>query len=81
MSFMSLNKPIKVVHIDATRIREELENMVKDGDLKTSGGFINFDEPATFIEKHMSYLATHPKVNPEPYLANLRTMIKIRPFK
>jgi hypothetical protein len=33
----------------------------------------------TFKEKHLSYLKEHPKVNPQIYLANLRTMIKIRP--
>jgi hypothetical protein len=33
----------------------------------------------SFQEKHMSYLKGHPKTNPEYYLANLRTVLRIRP--
>ena len=38
-------------------------------------------QPMAFIDKHVIYLKGHPKVNPEFYLANLRTMIKIRPSR
>jgi hypothetical protein len=31
-----------------------------------------------FRERHISYLKTHPKVNPQDYLANIKTMIRIR---
>ena len=35
-------------------------------------------EVVSFKEKHLTYLQQHPKVNARNYLANLRTMIKIR---
>ncbi len=31
-----------------------------------------------FVEKHMKFIATHPSVNPEHYLANLRLITRIR---
>jgi hypothetical protein len=36
------------------------------------------DNIIPFVEKHMQYLASHPTVNPNYYLANLRLMTKIK---
>lgn len=32
----------------------------------------------SFVNTHIAYLQSHPAVNPEHYLANLRLMLKIR---
>jgi hypothetical protein len=36
------------------------------------------DNLIPFVDKHMSYLNTHPSVDSEQYLANLRLMTRIR---
>lgn len=38
------------------------------------------DNQMPFIDKHMNYLCSHPSVNPNVYLSNLRLMTKIRNF-
>ena len=36
------------------------------------------DHDMSFVEKHMHYLHTHPNVNPQQYLSNLRLMTRVR---
>ena len=36
------------------------------------------DHQITFVEKHMEYLNSHPDVNPDQYVANLRIITKLR---
>ncbi len=36
------------------------------------------DNSVPFVEKHMSYLVSHPSVNPGMYLSNLRLMTRKR---
>lgn len=64
--------------IDEDEIRRVLIDMETNLGLKTEAGVNLDDSPVSFQEKHMAYLRTHPKLNPEHYLANLRTMLKIR---
>ena len=78
MSFMSIDKPSKVQHITEEQILEELKSMVSDASYKTEKGYINVDELVSFTKKHSTYLKTHPKVNPQYYLANLRVMTRAR---
>jgi len=74
-----MNKPSKVEFIDETTIRQTLTSMVSDDKLKTEPTYSHDSAHlVTFFEKHLTYLKNHPKVNPEHYLANLHTMIKIR---
>lgn len=78
MNIKHVQKSVKPVFIDEEEIRQALIDMETNLGLKTEAG-VNLDsEPITFLEKHMAYLRMHPKVNPEHYLANLRTMLKIR---
>lgn len=35
------------------------------------------DKQVPFIDKHMSYLKSHPATNPSQYLSNLRLMTRI----
>lgn len=36
------------------------------------------DNLIPFVDKHMNYLRTHPAVNPQHYLSNLRLMTRLR---
>lgn len=36
------------------------------------------DNLIPFVDKHIYYLCTHPAVNPDHYLANLRLMTRLR---
>jgi len=68
--------------LEGTAIAAVLTSMERDAVLRT-GPVVNQAslgdvEVVTFKEKHLTYLKQHPKVNSRNYLANLRTMIKIR---
>ncbi len=77
--------PAKAIHLKEDAIRQELILMENDSDLDTRVSLVKEDGESvrliTFQEKHLGYLQQHPKVNPIPYLTNLRTMIKIRSEK
>jgi hypothetical protein len=68
--------------MDAEDIKEALEMMENDPSLKTVPFLVKETNTSmriiSFREKHADYLKAHPKVIPQFYLANLRTMIKIR---
>ncbi len=69
--------------METTAVAAVLTSMERDALLKTAPIAVHDDlgsiTVVTFKEKHLAYLQGHPKVNPKIYLANLRTMIKIRP--
>ena len=69
MNINDLQRPQKLEFMDDVEIRKTLSDMEKDIGLKTT---------TEFRKKHITYLREHPKVNPQHYLANVRTMIKIR---
>jgi hypothetical protein len=63
-------------------IRAALTSMEKDDSFNTRPVYVK-DPLASiklisFYEKHMAYLKEHPKINPEYYLANLRTVLRVR---
>lgn len=65
------------------RIEHELEKMVANPGFSTESSYsANVeaypDHLIPFVAKHMAYLHTHPKVNPDQYLSNLRMMTKVR---
>jgi hypothetical protein len=70
--------------IDQAEVETILASMEQDDSYNTNRGFVR-DTPqsekrsVSFKELHMNYLKKHPKINPEHYLSNLRTMLKIRP--
>jgi hypothetical protein len=74
--------PDKPVAMGADDINQALTDMEEDPGLKTVPSLIKEDPSSmrivSFREKHAAYLEAHPKVMPQSYLANLRTMIKIR---
>ncbi len=68
---------------EAARIEEILRQMAKDSAYNTTSSYsANItqypDHLIPFVDKHMNYLKTHPSLDPQHYLANLRLMTKIR---
>jgi hypothetical protein len=68
--------------LDEDSVHEMLLEMEQNELLNTKSSYVN-DGPdgvrlMTFYEKHSIYIKTHPKINPQNYLSNIRTMIRIR---
>lgn len=66
-----------------SRVKDTLQALVEDSGYNTEPSYIANGEAypdhlIPFVEKHMAYLMSHPKVNPEQYISNLRMMTKIR---
>jgi len=65
-------------------VREKLREMERDLSLNTrissysANSELYPDNQIPFVEKHIAYLMSHPKVVPEQYLSNLRLMLKVR---
>ena len=82
MAIMHIDKPDKPVFMDEAAINEALDEMEQDELLRTGPVLMqDMGESARMVpfrEKHLAYLRTHPKVNPANYLANVKTMIRIR---
>ena len=69
------------IFIDEETVKRLLHDMEKESTLRTNPVLVKESDDirmVTFSDYHSSYLSKHPKVNPEYYLSNLRTMIKIR---
>jgi hypothetical protein len=65
---------------EAVRVRESLQSMVDDPCFNTQLPYTaNPESTRSFVDKHMTYLSLHPKVNPQHYLSNLRLMTRIAP--
>ena len=77
-----MKKSPKAVFMSELQISEALHEMEENMGLNTVlvdiDGMPETEDTLSFYDKHFLYLKGHPHVNPEFYLANLRTMIKIR---
>jgi hypothetical protein len=82
MAFRHSYKPDKSQFISEEDINQVLSAMESDILLNTSPVLVNDSESSvrlvTFSEKHAAYLKSHPSVNPQDYLANLKTMVRKR---
>jgi len=77
------SKTVVSGYLEEAEIREALQLMEDDSSFNTgssysANGTLYEDHQIPFAEKHMAYLKSHPKLNPEHYLANLRLMMKVR---
>lgn len=68
---------------EGVEVKQTLRRMAKDGAFNTESTYnANAekypDHLISFVEKHMHYLNTHPSIDPNHYLANLRLMTRIR---
>lgn len=82
MDIKHSQKPSKPVFMDEQTIIENLLNLEKDGRFDTSPILARHSSGTSyyisFLDKHTTYLKTHPKVDPANYLANLKTMLRVR---
>lgn len=82
MSLRQSQTASKTPFINEDEIKEILRTMLRDKTMNTQPLYVQAEGSQTktisFYKRHTDYLKGHPKVNPEHYLANLRTMIKIR---
>jgi hypothetical protein len=62
--------------------RQKLLGMTADGSYNTSSSYSTNsrypDNLIPFVDRHMNYLSTHPKLEAGKYLANLKLMTKVR---
>jgi hypothetical protein len=63
-------------------IQQVLTEMTQDGHYNTTSSYSantdNYpDNLIPFVEKHMQYLNTHPNIDPEHYISNLRLLTKL----
>jgi hypothetical protein len=64
-------------------IRAMLQRMTTDQTYNTASSYsantvLYPDSQIPFIDKHMNYLSTHPKLEPGKYIANLKIMSRVR---
>lgn len=75
---------VDFVNTDAGKdIKRRLERMVTDGQYNTESGYsanstLYPDNLQPFVDKHISYLTSHTKVDPEQYLANIKLLTRLR---
>jgi hypothetical protein len=81
---MSTTKKVNFLESEeAVEIKHTLESMVSDRTYNTESSYsansgLYPDNLKPFVEKHMDYLSTHPAIDPDHYIANLRLMTRIR---
>jgi hypothetical protein len=69
-------------YLTEEEIQVALNEMEQDGLLNTSPILVRSAEDSiirvSFHDRHTTYLKSHPKISPQDYLANIKTMIRIR---
>lgn len=68
---------------EGVEIVAQLQRMAADVAYNTLASYsadamLHPDHLVSFVEKHTAYLTSHPSVDPQQYLANLRLMTKKR---
>ncbi len=68
---------------EGARFKQALRLMASDSSYNTDSSYIANgteypDNLIPFVDKHMNYLNTHPSIDPDQYLSNLRLMMRIR---
>ena len=66
-------------------IAQALKDMVSDPKMITKSSFranaiLWPNNKISFVEAHLMYLKSHPTLNPEHYLSNLRLMIRKKTY-
>jgi hypothetical protein len=77
------SKSIPSNYMEEDEVIEALNIMEEDGSFMTESSYsanatLYPDNKISFKNKQLAYLKSHPQVNPEQFLANLRLMTKIR---
>lgn len=68
--------------VEGEEIELSLQLMVKDAAFNTKPSYstngIYANNLMPFVDKHMHYLNSHPAINPQHYISNLRLMVRIK---
>jgi hypothetical protein len=69
--------------VEGIEAKEILQSMVTNEIYNTDSSYstnsdLYPDNKIPFVDKHLSYLRSHPSVDQQHYLSNLRLMTKIR---
>ena len=82
MNFNKQYSPPRPVFMTVQEYETALQEMEDDPSLDTKPALIKSDDNSfklvSFFEKNSQYLKTHPKINPEHYIRNLKTTLRIR---
>jgi hypothetical protein len=68
----------KASEVKAILVKMQTDLLYATGSTYSANAEKHPDHLITFVEKHMEYLNTHPDVNPDQYVANLRIITKLR---
>ncbi len=68
---------------EGVMVKGALDQMAVDKTYNTSPSYSaniiqNPDNLISFTDKHMNYLNSHPKIDPQQYISNLRLMTKVK---
>ncbi len=68
---------------EAQEVKRQLELIANDEKYNTAASYsanelLYPDNLIPFVDKHMKYLISHPQLDPEMYLANVRLLTRIR---
>jgi hypothetical protein len=68
---------------EGLQVKQELKAMLENSKYNTessysTNGELYHDNLRPFIDKHMDYLASHPSVDLNHYLSNLRLITRVR---
>lgn len=75
VSFYDSEEGLQIKEILQTMSHDRLYNTESSYSADTSS---YPDNVIPFVDKHMAYLNTHPSIDPNQYIANLRLMTRIR---
>lgn len=69
--------------IEGKEIQRKLQLMTDDASYNTessytANGTLYPDNLMPFVDKHITYLISHPLLNPNEYLANVRLLTRLR---
>ncbi len=69
--------------VEGIEVQRALRAMALDTTFNTmesysANGILYPDHVISFVDKHMNYLNTHPNLDPNHYIANLRLMTRVR---
>lgn len=81
-----MKKTTRVYDIDEAGIISELRSMESSSTYLTKPNYRGTserwtDDYVSFVDYHINYLRTHPTLNPEHYIANLRLVLNKRQLK
>jgi len=76
-SVLSLSQQRYYASDQCEQARRALEQMMHSPAYNTDSSYFH-DDAYDFVERHLNYLSTHPPLNLDGYLSNLRLMTSVK---